>query len=62
MFCQNTNTVTVVPIANTPSQLKTALYQPALRLTQEGDSQSGKSLNLWHPVGGYGHGCSDRLA
>ena len=38
------------------------LYQFPVRLTHEGDSQSGEFLNLWLPVGGHGHGCSDRIA
>jgi NADPH-dependent curcumin reductase len=41
----------------------TALYQMAVSLTHAGDSQSGKSLNLWRPIfGGLCHGFSDRLA
>jgi hypothetical protein len=27
-----------------------------------GDSQSGETLTLWLPIGGHGHGCSDRNA
>ena len=37
-------------------------YQPAVKLTHGGASQSGESLNLCQPVGGQGHGCSDRIA
>ena len=40
-----------------------SLYQPALRLTQVGDSQSDESLNQWRPaLRGRGDGTSDRLA
>ena len=46
MFCQNTNTVTVVPIANTPNQLKTALRlgqwracHPSARISNVGVSK-----------------------
>lgn len=38
------------------------LYQPALRLTHVGDSQTAESLNQWRPAfGGRDHGISDRL-
>ena len=33
-----------------------------VKLTHIGDSQSCESLNLWRPVGGQGHGCSNRMA
>ena len=37
-------------------------YQAPLILTHEGDFEGGEFLNLWLPVGGHGHGCSDRIA
>lgn len=38
------------------------LYQPPLMVTHVGDSQSDEFLNLWVPVGGHCHGCSDWIA
>lgn len=38
------------------------LYQPSVKLTHDEDSQGAKFLNLWFPVGGHGHGCSDWFA
>jgi len=40
-----------------------ALYQPALWMTRDRDSQGVESLNLWPSgFGGYGDGFSDQLA
>ena len=43
--------------------LSSGLYQPALRLTHVGDSQTDKTLNQWcRAYGGHDHGISDRFA
>ena len=41
---------------------KSEAQQPSVMLTHVGDSQRDEFLNLWLPVGGHCHGCSDWIA
>jgi hypothetical protein len=53
----------VIEAASSAEILRVLLYQPALRLTHKGDSQTDKTLNQWRRAyGGHNHGFSDRFA